>query len=122
MTKKNIYIETSEVQIVCQYLWRTDNPKEIYPKIKAKGILENYFKKNIDDIPGWHLLLSLKGKNETNLAMLYDIAAEKENGRETYYAFFEYLEGSTLDKLIDQIRVVAGTKLHCFSLGSIFFK
>jgi len=39
--------------------------------------IKRFEKKNIDDVPGWDLLISLKGKNEPNLPGLYDIASEK---------------------------------------------
>jgi hypothetical protein len=62
--------------------------------------VKRFEKKSPEDISGWNLLQRLKGKNEPNLSRLHDIANVDENGKDIYYVFFEYLDGTTLDKLI----------------------
>ncbi|MEP7144504.1 MAG: IPT/TIG domain-containing protein [Ferruginibacter sp.] len=73
-------------------------PVEIGPH---SCFVKRFERKSMEGISGWQLLLNLKGKNEPNLPALYDIVLEKEDGKDIYYVFFEYLQGDTLDKLID---------------------
>ncbi|MEO5889192.1 MAG: IPT/TIG domain-containing protein [Ferruginibacter sp.] len=63
--------------------------------------IKRFQRKTMEEVPGWELLLSLKGKNEQNIPRLYDIINSMEDGRQVYYVFFEGLEGDTLDTLID---------------------
>src|SRR2546421_8292295 len=51
-----------------------------------------------ENISGWQLMLDLKGKHEQNLARIYDIVSTKENNKNIYYVFYEFIDGETLDK------------------------
>jgi hypothetical protein len=64
--------------------------------------IKRFEKKTPEDITGWDLLQKLKGRYEPHLVRLYDILNVQENGKDVYYLFFEYLEGSTLDKMVSQ--------------------
>lgn len=54
------------------------------------------------DITGWDLMVSMTGKYEKNLARIYDIKNVQEDDKEIYYVFYEWLDGGTLDKKVNQ--------------------
>jgi uncharacterized cupredoxin-like copper-binding protein len=53
-----------------------------------------------ENISGWKLMMNLKGKNKENLVKLYDIVETTEKNYRVCYAFYEFIEGETLHKLI----------------------
>ncbi len=55
-----------------------------------------------ENISGWNLMTTLKGKNENNLARIYDIVGTKENAKNIYYVFYEFIDGDTLNNLISK--------------------
>jgi hypothetical protein len=60
--------------------------------------IKRFEQKNPKNISGWELLIELKGKTVPNLSKIYDIQKVQEKGKDIYYIFYEYLEGTTLDK------------------------
>src|SRR4030095_11716931 len=51
-------------------------------------------------VSGWQLLMKLRGKYEKNIARVYDIKRVEEDDEEIYYAFYECMDGKTLDRNI----------------------
>jgi hypothetical protein len=68
----------------------------------AKCFIKRFEQKGPEDISGWDLLVKLTGKYEQNLSRIYDIKNVQEDEKEIYYIFYEYLDGITLDKYIQQ--------------------
>jgi hypothetical protein len=62
--------------------------------------IKRFEQKSPEDISGWDVLVKISGKYEKNLSRVYDIKNVEEDGKEIYYVFYEYLDGSTLDKTI----------------------
>lgn len=62
--------------------------------------IKKFEHKGPEDISGWKLLENLVGKNEPNISKVYDIRKAVENEKEVFYVFYEYLEGTTLDKYV----------------------
>src|SRR6516225_7770543 len=67
-----------------------------------KCFVKRFEVRSPENISGWGLMLSLRGKNERNLARLYDIAETQENGKTVYYVFYESIEGETLHALVSK--------------------
>src|SRR4051812_17978346 len=74
--------------------------KPMVPVGPHRCFVKRYEKKALEQVPGWQLLMNLKGKNESNLPRLHDIVLESGSGKDMYYVFFDYIEGNTLDKVI----------------------
>jgi hypothetical protein len=64
--------------------------------------VRRFEKKSPEEITGWELLRSLRGKYIENLVQLYDISTAKENGKDIYYIFYEFLDGGSLDQMLLQ--------------------
>ena len=64
--------------------------------------VRRFEKKSPEEITGWELLRRLRGKYIENLVQLYDISTVKENGKDIYYLFYEFLDGGSLDQLLLQ--------------------
>lgn len=58
--------------------------------------------KHPENISGWSLLEKLKGKSESHLPKIFDILRVKEKDNEISYVFYEYLEGNTLEQIINK--------------------
>lgn len=59
--------------------------------------VKRFEQKNPKNISGWELLLKLKGLSEPHLSKIFDIKQEIEKGKDIYYIFYEFLDGTTLD-------------------------
>lgn len=64
--------------------------------------VRRFEKKSPEDISGWDLLRRMRGKYVSNLVQLYDISTVKENGKDIYYLFYEFLDVGPLDQLLIQ--------------------
>src|SRR5687767_1868865 len=62
--------------------------------------IKRFEQKTPEDISGWGLLTAISGKEETNLAKIFDVKSTHEDGKEIFYVFYEYLEGKSLDKYL----------------------
>ena len=58
--------------------------------------------KTPENISGWKLMTTLKGKNENNLARIYDIVNTREGAKNIHYVFYEFIDGNTLNNLVAQ--------------------
>ncbi|MBV4360549.1 IPT/TIG domain-containing protein [Pinibacter aurantiacus] len=63
--------------------------------------IKRFKSKRPENISGWQLMTTLKGLNVQGFPRIYDIVNAQENGRNVNYVFYEYLDGETLDKLIE---------------------
>jgi hypothetical protein len=63
----------------------------------ADCFIKRFEKKYPASITGWELLRSLKGKNNSNIARVYDIKEEIENEVAVHYVFYEFIRGQTLN-------------------------
>lgn len=58
--------------------------------------------KNPENISGWPLLQQLKGKAESYLPSIFDIQTVKEKENEISYVIYKFLEGKTLEQIINE--------------------
>jgi hypothetical protein len=68
----------------------------------SQCFIKRFEQKTPEDISGWDLLVKMSGKYEKNLSRIYDIKNVTEDDKEIYYVFYEYLDGATLDKYIQE--------------------
>lgn len=66
---------------------------------KNKCFVKRFEKKSPESVSGWLFMTSLKGKYEKNLPRLHDIVTVKEKNKDVQYIFYDFIEGTTLDKL-----------------------
>lgn len=62
--------------------------------------IKRFEQKSPKNISGWDLLVKMTGKFNKNLSTIYDIKKLQEKDKEIYYVFYEFLNGSTLDKYV----------------------
>jgi hypothetical protein len=95
-----------------EFLYKSDFPDgwvfakgDYFKKIhidKYTCFTKRFEAKTPENISGWKLMVGLRGKNENNLARIYDIVNTKESGKNIYYVFYEFIDGNTLNNLVAQ--------------------
>lgn len=78
--------------------------------------IKRFEKKKPEYIPGWDFLQRMKGVQEPNLPMTFDIVKTQEKGKDIYYLFQEYLEGATVEE-----QIAKGNTLNLDKLNSDLF-
>ncbi len=84
--------------------------------------VKRFERKTMDELSGWQLLVTLKGKSEANLPGIHDTVPDNEEGRNIYYVIFEYIEGNSLERLVKenvQVDLVKLTRGLFKALGSL---
>jgi hypothetical protein len=66
---------------------------------KNKCFVKRFEKKSPESVSGWLFMNALKGKYEKNLPRLHDIVTVSEKNKDVQYIFYDFIEGTTLDKI-----------------------
>ncbi|TDH27270.1 hypothetical protein EXU57_06680 [Segetibacter sp. 3557_3] len=64
--------------------------------------IKRYHRQTAESLPGWNLLLQLKGKFEPNLPRVQDVVLDSTNDGDFYYVIYDMLHGDTLSRVIDK--------------------
>jgi len=65
--------------------------------------IKRFQTKKPTDIPGWELLVNIKGKEVSNLPQVFETKEVVETEKKITYVFYEHLEGQTLEQAIAEL-------------------
>lgn len=84
--------------------WKFISGDEFKYPVNINGhlcFIKRFKSRRPENISGWPLMSTLKGRNVQGFPRIYDIVNAHENNKSVNYVFYEYLDGETLDKLIE---------------------